>query len=331
MKKRYGIASLTALSAIVILLNSCMSGSGFTTLDGMVWNTTYHIVYDGPENYNDSILSTLKEVENSVSVFREGSTVSKVNKSKEVEVDRYFKDVYEMSREINRKTGGMFDPTLAPLIEAWGFGRGHVATADTLRIDSLLQTVGIYKTHLKGNRIIKDNEKIAFNFSALAKGYGVDCVAEMFMRNGIRNFLIEIGGEIRCNGRNSRGEDWCISVDSPSQGDMNLEHVSLMQIYLSSGAVATSGNYRNFHTRGGEKYGHTISPVSGRPVKTDVLSATVTAPTTMLADALATSCMAMGSEEGLRLCDDMECGVMLVLTDLTIVSNEQFKGLQLPR
>ena len=320
----WGVGVLVAIGMAVGLVG-CGS-VGFRTNDGMVWNTTYHIVYEGEDDMRDSIMAILREVENSVSFFNDSSIVSKVNRHKEFEVDGHFRKVYEMSREIYTKTNGMFDPSLGPLIEAWGFGKGHEPTADTLRIDSLLAMVGIDKTRLNGNSLIKENENTRFNFSALAKGYGVDCVAEMFMRNGIENFLIEIGGEIRCLGHNSRNQDWTISIDSPSEGDMNLLHVSITEIRLRAGAVATSGNYRNYHETASGRYGHTISPESGRPIKTNVLSATVIAETAMLADALATSCMAMGSEGAFSLCDEMNCAAMLVLDDLSVVTNEKFKS-----
>lgn len=313
------LAFLTTMS-----LSSCGGKNEYKIFDGMVWNTTFHIVYEGEKEMNDSIMFILGDVEKSVSFFNDSSIVSKVNRNKEYKVDDHFKNVYEMSRDINKRTKGMFDPSLGPLIEAWGFGRGHEPTADTLRIDSLLAIVGIDKTRLEGNKLIKENENTLFNFSALAKGYGVDCVADMFIRNGIQNFLIEIGGEIRCLGHNPRGENWSISIDSPAEGDMNLEHTAITTIRLKEGGVATSGNYRNFHQTAGGRYGHTISPVSGRPIKTDVLSATVIAGTTMLADALATSCMALGKEEALNLCDGLNCAVMLVLDDLSIVGNPLF-------
>ena len=309
----------------LLLTAACKPINTFTTADGMVWNTTYHIVYEGGEELKDSILSVLKEVENSVSVFADNSLVSKVNRNKDQRVDRHFINVYHTSLNINQLTEGRFDPTLSPLIEAWGFGKGHQPTADTLRIDSIMEFVGIEKTRLEKDTLFKEDERISFNFSALAKGYGVDCVADMLERNGVRNFLIEIGGEIRCLGHNPKNEDWTISIDSPMEGNNAPGHFSVSEIRLTEGGVATSGNYRNFHETSDGKYGHTISPADGRPVKTDVLSATVIAPSAMLADALATSCMAIGSEAGMKLCDQLDCGVMLVLDNMSVVTNNNFK------
>ena len=322
------LSSLAALMLISLISFTNCGRQNYRQFDGMVWNTTYHIVYESEKRLDDSIMNTLKEVENSVSVFNENSIVSQVNSHKEYKVDSHFRKVYEMSRDINKKSGGAFDPTLSPLIEAWGFGKGHQPSADTLRIDSMLEFVGIEKTALVEDRMIKEHDKTQFNFSAIAKGYGVDCVAEMLKRNGVDNYLVEIGGEIRCGGLNQQQKEWIVSIDSPAEGNENLEHVSIIKIKLTDEGVATSGNYRNYQkTATGASYGHTISASTGRPVKTDVLSATVITKTAMLADALATTCMAIGSEKGLALCDSLQCGVMLVLDDLTVISNAQFKRL----
>ena len=324
MRKITGIlAGLAILMAVGIAMTGCQRTS-YREYGGMVWNTTYHIIFEGPEELQDSIMMTLKDVEQSVSVFNDSSTVAKVNSQKETKVDRHFITIYNLSRKINKESGGVFDPTLAPLIEAWGFGKAHHPTADTLHIDSLLEIVGIGKTRLKNEILKKNNENITFNFSAIAKGYGVDCVADMLEKAGVENYLIEIGGEIRCLGHNSRGQDWLISIDTPSETDQNLAHESLIKISATDAGIATSGNYRNYYETDHGRYGHTISPFTGRPVKTDVLSATVICSTAMEADALATSCMALGSEKALQLCDSLGCGVMLVGDSLRVMSNQIF-------
>lgn len=222
-----------------------------------------------------------------------------------------------MSLKINRLSEGVFDPTLGPLITAWGFGKGHRATRDTLRLDSLLAITGINRTRIENGLLLKEDARIEFNFSAIAKGYGCDRVAEMLMRNGVTNFMVEIGGEIRCGGKSPSGGRWRISVDRPLLAD-SVVHESQCILELAGGGLATSGNYRNYRREGGRVLGHTISPVTGRPVETDVLSASVVAPTAMEADALATALMALGSERAKRLVVDEGYGALLVLADSTV-------------
>lgn len=312
------------LSAMAVILASC--GKEYRSNEGMIWHTSYHITYSSDRDMGDSIMAALQEVDRSLNVFDETSLVARANVGDSVEVDRHYIRVYEKSREINRLSGGMFDPTLGPLITAWGFGKGHKATSDTLRIDSLMQIVGIGKTRLEGNRLVKGDRRIAFNYSAIAKGYGCDCVAEMFERNGISDYMVEIGGEVKCAGESPTGQGWRISIDRPVRSE-GVDHSSQCVIEVTDKGIATSGNYRNFHQEGGKIYGHTISAKTGRPTLTDVLSATVVSSTTMEADGLATAMMAMGSERAKALADSLKLPVMLILTDTVVWQTPEFDKL----
>lgn len=309
-----------------LILSGCTGEFKYRSEEGMVWNTIYHITYDLDRDLTDSINKVFNEIDGSVSAFNPNSTVSQINANKREKTDLHFEKVYEESRRIFAASDSMFDPTLGPLITAWGFGKGHEPTADTLRLDALLKKVGLYKTNLvDGHLLFKDNPEIEFNFSALAKGYGVDCVAEMLERNGVVNYMVEIGGEIRTNGRNSRNGKWTIAVDKPDiQNNGNVrEAVTTIEVY--SAGIATSGNYRNYHTDAkGAVFGHTLSPKTGRPVKTDVISATVISDTSMEADAVATACMALGSEKALEMCKKLRVGVMLILDDYSVKTNKKF-------
>ncbi|MDE6217694.1 MAG: FAD:protein FMN transferase [Muribaculaceae bacterium] len=317
------IFSLTLLLG-GLLLQGCRGGNGrYQTRDGMTWNTTYHIVWDGSPELSDSIMQTLEEIGASLNVFDKSSLVSKVNECKDtITVDKHFVNVYRISQRIHEESEGAFDPTLSPLITAWGFGPGHRATSDTLHLDSLLSITGFRKTHLKGMRLYKDDPRIVFNFSAIAKGYGCDAVGLMFQRNGVENYLVEIGGEIACSGKNPRGEDWNVQVDRPIKSE-GVVHEAQAVVAMSDKGMATSGNYRNFHQEGNRAYGHTISSKTGRPIQTEVLSATVIASNAMEADALATACMALPAEKGLEMCRRMRCSVMLILPD-TVIAGEEF-------
>lgn len=323
---------MRVLSAAMLPLGAAMllTGCGhseYRSDKGMVWHTTYHITYDSERELGDSIIATLDSVGRSLNVFDPESLASRVNASDSVAVDAAYAEVYETSVRVNRLTDGAFDPTLGPLITAWGFGKGHKATADTLRIDSLMAFTGISRTRLENGMIIKEDPRIEFNYSAIAKGYGCDRVAATLARNGAENYLVEIGGEIRCAGKSPSGKGWRISIDRPvKSAKPGAESQCIVEI--TDAGLATSGNYRNYHAAsGGETYGHTISAKTGRPVQTDVLSATVIAPTTMEADALATSMMALGSGDAKKLAEELGLPVMLVLADMSVWQSPQFTSL----
>lgn len=315
------------LLSITIFL-SC-SDERYRSDEGMIWHTTYHITYSASHDMRDSILAALRDVDRSLNVFSESSLVSKLNNSDSITADRHLEEVYLCSQKIHALTNGAFDPTLSPIITAWGFGKGHVATADTARIDSIMKFVGLDKTELRNRCIIKNDSRTQFNFSAIAKGYGCDYVAAMFKRNGITDFLVEIGGEIRAGGISPSGKDWRISIDSPTLETNGIDHTSAQIISIPSGmGMATSGNYRNFHTDGNGHYGHTISATTGRPARTDVLSATVLSKSAMEADAFATAMMAMGSRDAIELAKDLDLPVMLILSD-KIIKTKKFKNLEI--
>ena len=304
---------LTPFLIVLAIFSACKKNDGYIRCEGMVWNTLYHITYDGPENLEDSIAVVMNRINSSLSVFDPQSKVSQLNASDSLAADRMLFDVYNMSVKINEVSHGMFDPTLSPLITAWGFGPGHKATADTARVDSILDFVGLRKTRIENMVIYKDDPRICFNFSAIAKGYGCDEVGEMFRRNGVLNYMIEIGGEIALSGKAPSGNDWKISIDVPDSD--NLNHDAFTVVELTDCGIATSGNYRNFRNEGGRLLAHTISPVDGRPVVTDIISATVIAPQCMEADAVATACMASGLTKSKEMLEDLQLDALLILTD----------------
>lgn len=308
------------------LIGGCGEKS-YRTDSGMIWNTTYNITYESDRDLGDSIMAELRRVGASLNVFDSNSLTGRVNAAMETEVDSAFMQVYAMSRRIWKMSGGMFDPTLGPLIKAWGFGPGHQATSDTLRIDSLLRFTGIGKTRLENGKLIKDDVRTNFNFSAIAKGYGCDRVAETLRRNGVENYLVEIGGEIAAGGKSPRGGEWNVAIDRPVHGATADNRQAQGVIGITGKGVATSGNYRNFHQQKGRYYGHTISAATGRPVETDVISATVVAPSCMEADGLATAMMAMGSAKGRHLADSLGLPVMLILRDSTEWMSAPFRKL----
>ncbi|MDE6336967.1 MAG: FAD:protein FMN transferase [Muribaculaceae bacterium] len=312
---------LSPLSAVLplfiaLFLFGCAK-SRFQKTEGLIWNTAYHVTFDGDPSLADSIIVVLNDVGKSLNVFDTTSLVSRVNRLDTTLVDNHFKKVYKGSMKAYTESHGMFDPTLSPLIAAWGFGKGHEPTADTLRIPLIMEYVGMDKTHLHGDTLIKDNPNINFNFSAIAKGYACDAVAAMLRRNEVTNYLVEIGGEIAMGGVSPSMDQWRVSIDRPIETDSSIVHDACAVIQITDAGMATSGNYRNFHKQNGQTMGHTISSKTGRPVATDVISATVIAPSAMEADAIATACMAAGSEEAKRLISTLKYEALLILADST--------------
>lgn len=325
------------LAAFGLILSACGNSHGsdkdvpFERAEGMIWNTSWHLCWQGDPALADSVRSALDSVGHTLSVFDPNSLVSTVNRQDSTPVNSDFIQVYVMSRKINKLSDGLFDPTLAPVIDAWGFGPSHAISPDTARIDSLMNFVGIDKTRLSHDALVKENPAIAFNFSAIAKGFGCDRVGEMLAGCGVKNYLVEIGGEILAAGSNPEGHEWRVSIDRPIFSDSAIVHDSQVVIAFSDKGMATSGNYRNFNKdRDGHRFGHTISALTGRPIQTDVLSATVLAPTAMEADALATAFMALGSERAMKINRNLRLPVMLILTD-SVITSPQFDKLIKPQ
>lgn len=320
------LSNILIITIFSFLFLSCQPKSDWHHESGMIWNTMFNITWEGASSLSDSIIPALHPVDESLSVFNDSSLVAAINNNSATPVDTHFRIIYEECLKINEESGGMYDPTVAPAVEAWGFARNHEVSQDTARLDSIREFVGISKTRISGNILIKDDRRIAFNFSSLAKGYGCDLLSAMFIRNGVDNFLIEIGGEVACHGTNRDGGKWRIAIDAPVRESLPGENTAAV-VGISNCGMATSGNYRNFKNDKGEFFGHTISPVTCRPVLTDVISATVIATSCMEADALATSCMVSGSEAAKEICRKHNAPLMLILRDSTIYYSDNFRTL----
>ncbi len=292
-------------AALLTLLNGCdRLRSNYRTLQGGVWNTVYNITYNSPADLTDSILTVMRQVELSLSPFCDSSLITLINRGgPSVIADTLLRRIFEASLTVNRASGGAFDPTVAPLVNLWGFGYKKTGIEPSQQsIDSLRQFVGIADCRIDSEgHLLKKSPSTEFNFSAITKGYGCDLIGEMLRRNGCMDFLVEIGGEIAAAGKNPRGEMWRIMIDAPVSSDSAVVHEEMAVVEISGVGVATSGNYRNFHTDASGRSWHTISPATGRPAVTDLLSATVVAPSAMLADAFATSCMAMSADSALTM------------------------------
>jgi thiamine biosynthesis lipoprotein len=284
---------------------------------GGALGTSYSIIYISDESldYQQEIDSVFQAVNQSMSTYLPTSDISKINEGDStVVVDDMFKEVFDISTEVHQASNGYFDPTIGVLANAWGFGPGEQLQLDRLRIDSLLSYVGWNKVQLKGdNTITKANPAIRFDFNAVAKGYAIDRLGALLDGKGIENYLVEVGGEVLAKGTNLvSGKQWTVGIDDPQ---VETGRQLKLIVSLEDKAMASSGNYRKFRIdpETGEKYVHTINPKTGYTQNSYVLATSVVANTCALADAYATSFMAMDLEESKKVLekhDDLEAYII---------------------
>lgn len=268
----------------------------FQTDEGLVFGTVYRITYQCADNLKDEIEAELKKVDASLSPFNPTSVISRINRNEEVQADTFFTTVFRRSEEIAKETDGCFDITVAPLVNAWGFGFKESIFPDSAMIDSLLDIVGHEKVCLQDGRVVKSDSRTMLDCSAIAKGFGCDAVARLFDRKGIQSYMVEIGGEVVVKGRNPKHDLWRIGISKPVEDSLAVNQDLQVVLEITDAGMATSGNYRNFYYKGGKRYAHTIDPKSGYSVQHSLLSATVVASDCMTADAYATAFMVMGLE-----------------------------------
>jgi len=270
----------------------------FQRSEGTIFGTLFHATYQSDSSLYDEMMKELQQVDASLSMFNPNSTVSKINRGETQQADSLLSIVLTQSLQISKATDGCFDITVAPLVNAWGFGFKNGQLPDSTQVDSLLQFVGWEGITLEDNNIQKRDERMILDFSAVAKGFGVDQVASLLRRKGIRNYMVEIGGEVVVRGKNPKGEDWKIGVNKPVEDSTSTNQEIQDILALTDCAMATSGNYRNYYIGAdGRKLAHTIDPHSGYPVQHSILSSTVVASNCAMADAFATSFMVMGLEK----------------------------------
>jgi thiamine biosynthesis lipoprotein len=264
---------------------------------GMVFGTTYHITYQCDSDLHQGIRDELQKVDNSLSPFNEKSIITAINQNQDVVPNEMFLDVFDKAMEISRETDGAFDITVAPLVNAWGFGFKNGSQPSRHQVDSLLRLVGYQKVSLVDGKVRKKDQRMMLDCSAIAKGYGSDVVARFLKSRGVRNYMVEIGGEIVSSGVNAQRLPWKIGVTKPTDDSLSEKGEIQSVLNVTDQAMATSGNYRNFYYKGGKKYAHTIDPKTGYPVQHSLLSATVLAKDCATADAYATSFMVLGIEK----------------------------------
>jgi thiamine biosynthesis lipoprotein len=281
--------------------------SEFASISGLAQGTTYSIVYENPEKYKPEEIRIIVEkiffdFDLSLSLYKDSSVISKINRNEDIPLDTFFINVFKKSQEISLLTDGAFDITVGPLVKAWGFGPDAHKRFDKSKLDSLMRLVGFEKVTLINNRLIKSDPGISLDVNAIAQGYSSDVICKYFGDLGMKNFLIEIGGEVRVKGEKN-GSFWKVGIDKPEDNNMNPGNNLEAIIKIKNKALATSGNYRKFYIEDGIKYSHTIDPKTGYPARNRLLSATIIADDCATADGVATACMVMGKEKTIAFLD----------------------------
>lgn len=280
---------------------------------GSIFHTTYSVKYKHTHSLDEEITEKLALFDNSLNPFKTTSIISKVNNNEPVQLDSFFVNVFNKSKEVSIDTDGMFDITVSPLINAWGFGFKNIDNVSPEMIDSLKQFVGFQKIRLENNKIVKDNPEIQINTSAIAKGYSTDIIAQLLESYGINNYMVDIGGEIRTKGLNAKGKCWQIGITQPVDKDIfDYEHLQTI-IKLCDKSLATSGNYRNYYIRDGKRLAHTINPKTGYPSESNVLSVTIIANDCMTADAYATAFMLTDTATTRSIAQKKDLSYLLIL------------------
>jgi len=272
---------------------------------GFIFGTTYSITYQCENDLSAEIEKAMKEVDDEFSMFNKQSTVSQINRGEKPVLSSKFKEVFKLAEKVHQNTEGAFDVTVAPLVNAWGFGFKNEQMPTPLQVDSLCSIIGMHRLTFdeEQSTITKSDPRVMLDFSAIAKGYGADCVARVLKKNGVSNFMVEIGGEVVTKGVSPSRLPWRIGVTKPVDDSLQVSQELQTVLNITDRAMATSGNYRNFYYKNGRKYAHTIDPHTGYPVQHSILSATVLAAECATADAYATSFMVMGLDSAKTLLD----------------------------
>jgi thiamine biosynthesis lipoprotein len=304
LKKRqiFFLLFLIAGTIYVAITNNENSGErmpkGTRKFSEKIFGTIMNVTYICHEDLHDTIMTCLQGVDASLSMFNPNSTISRINRNETDTLDEHLLNILPMALSISEDTDGAFDISIAPLVNAWGFGfKSHSLPTDA-QVDSLRALVDYKSIGIENGLIKKQIPNMIIDLSAIAKGYGTDQVANLLTERGVKDFIVEIGGEIVCRGNNPKGEAWHVGISTPVEQHSLATNEVHEIIDIHDRAMATSGNYRNFYIdENGRKLSHTIDPKTGYPVRHGLLSSTVLAPSCAMADAYATSFMVMGLDK----------------------------------
>lgn len=290
------------LFLLVIFLGCSEQPKEPVRLLGEAQGTYYSIIYFDNElrDFQFEIDSILKGFDRSVSLWVPNSILSRINQNDTSAIpDKYFIDNFELSMEVAEKTNGDFDLTIGSLVRAWGFGFDAEKKVDAEIIDSILQFTGYKKVRLENGQVLRDDFRTTFDFNAVAQGYSVDLIGDFLEANGIKNYLVDIGGEVTAKGEKPGNQKWKIGIEKPAETQTDERNLKVV-VEVRDKSIATSGNYRKFYEENGVRYSHTINPKTGYPVQHSLLSASVMSDDAATADAYATAFMVMGLEDAKR-------------------------------
>ena len=300
--KRFAI-----IVAGLVLLASCDKQPQKIMLQGLVQGSYYAITYYDAEgrNYQKEIDSVFHAVDMSVNLWVDSSVINKVNRNEEVVLDQIFIDNFEMAQKAAEISGGYFDPTISPLVSAWGFSAKNGDSITPQLVDSLKQLVDYRKVHVEKGELVKEDPAMKLDFNAIAQGYTTDLVADVLESKGIESYIVDVGGEIYARGTKPDGKPWVVGIEKPA-ADWDSERVVQQRVELQDKGIVTSGSYRKYVERDGKRYSHCIDPMTGYPVEHNLLSATVIAENATWADALASVCMVMGMERSMEIINTLD-------------------------
>jgi len=301
------------------ILASCGKQPKKMVLQGLAQGSYYAVTYydEQERNFQHEIDSIFHAVDMSVNLWVDSSVISKVNRNEEVVLDQIFIDNFNIAQEAAKLSDGYFDPTVSPIVAAWGFSYKVGDSITPQLIDSLKQWVDYRKVRIENRKVIKENPNITLDFNAIAQGYTSDLIAAFLESRGIKSYLVDTGGEIMAKGEKNNGKPWIVGIEKPAE-NKDSEQVVQTRIALRDKGLVTSGSTRKYVERNGKRYSHSINPKTGYPVEHNVLSVTVLAENSVWADALASICMVMGLEQSLPLIESLD-GVEAYY----IYSNEQ--------
>ena len=306
--KKWIALSLAIAAAGLLLLLPSEDKKQYFHHQGHIFGTYYNIRYEGAEDLHEEIQRRLQEFDQSLSIFNPNSVISRINRNDSCTTDSLFEIMYKEASLINQLSNGAFDITVAPLVNAWGFGtrRNALLPNEQVNVDSIREFVGHSMTQLVAHQLHKEDARISLDASAIAKGYACDIVANLLRQKGCDNLLVDIGGEVVLQGVNDKSKAWRVGITQPMIDATGAEKELQEVIESKDLCMATSGNYLQYYFIDGQRRSHTIDPRTGYPVEHSLLSATVTASSCMRADALATACMVLGEKEALKLIERTE-------------------------
>ena len=330
--KKWIALGFAIIAAVLLLLLPNTPKKQYYHHQGHIFGTYYNIRYEGTEDLHHAIQQRLQAFDHSLSMFNPNSVISHINRNDSIQTDSLFEAMYHEAHAISQLSGGAFDITVAPLVNAWGFGiksQEPRTKSQDINLDSIKAFVGYKHIRLNSHHLEKDDNRITLDASAIAKGYACDIVAELLRENGCQNLLVDIGGEVVLQGVNDKGTLWRVGITRPTIDATGAEQ-ELQEVIASSNlCMATSGNYLQYYIVNGERRSHTIDPRSGYPVQHSLLSATVSASTCMRADALATACMVLGEQAALDMINqttDAACYLIIADSDtLRIATSERWQ------